>query len=72
MLEVIFRGIAGILFAVVVWALLTPVVFIMATPVVLLLVLCRSKGTFWDNLWDEYRRLWRVSIDLGTYMLPPW
>ena len=72
MLESIARGVAGLLFAVLAWVVLIPLMFTLATPVILLLVLCRGDGTFWDNLWDEYRGLWRFWKTWGILMTPPW
>ena len=72
MLESIARGVAGLLFAVLAWVVLIPLMFTLATPVILLLVLCRGDGTFWDNLWDEYRGLWRFWKQWGLLMTPPW
>ncbi len=72
MLESIVRVIAGLFFAILCWLVFIPVGFVLATPVILLIVLCRSEGSFKQNLMDEYRRLWNFWKKFGIFMVPPW
>lgn len=72
MIESILRFVAGVLLAIICWVVFIPVGFVLATPVILLLVICRGKGRFKDDLTDEYRRLWNFWKTWGVLMVPPW
>jgi hypothetical protein len=62
----VFRTLASIIL----WLVLIPVGYVLNAPIIFFMVLFRYEGTFWDNVWDEYRHLWRFWKDIGILMLP--
>ncbi len=72
MIEPVVRFIAAVLFALICWLVFIPVGFVLATPIILLLVICRGKGNFRNDLAYEYRRLWNFWKTFGIFMVPPW
>ncbi len=71
MAELVFRFIFEILLSIICWLVLIPVGYVLATPIIFFMVLFRYEGTFWDNVWDEYRHLWKFWKDWGIFFVPP-
>jgi hypothetical protein len=72
MLESVFRLIFTVLFALFCWLVFIPIGFVLATPVIFVIVLCKRKGTFKENMMAEYKLLWKFWNELGILMVPPW
>jgi hypothetical protein len=72
MIESIFCFVFQMLVSLVVWLVLIPIGYILTAPIIFFIVLFRYEGTFWDNVWDEYRYLWKFWKNIGILMVPPW
>jgi hypothetical protein len=72
MLDIIFRSVFSLLFAVLCWLVFIPIAFILATPVLLIVAFCGRNGTFKANLLAAYRNLWISWKEWGVLLTPPW
>jgi hypothetical protein len=70
MAEFIVLLVFRVLLSLILWLVLIPVGYVLAAPIIFFMVLFRYEGTFWDNVWEEYRHLWRFWKHIGILMMP--